>query len=113
MAQIVLVHGIAQEQKAADVLEERWLPALAGGVRTAGFPKFADLLWREREGPAATEARMAFYGHVFLTPDQQGVEAEDLSSYERKIADDLALRWLERAAARSTNQKDKAVAARS
>ena len=31
MATIVLVHGIAQEQKSADTLEEEWLPDLAGG----------------------------------------------------------------------------------
>ena len=37
MATIVLVHGIAQEQKSADTLEEEWLPDLAGGVRAAGF----------------------------------------------------------------------------
>jgi hypothetical protein len=38
MADIVLMHGIGQEQKVADILEEEWLPALAGGVRLAGFP---------------------------------------------------------------------------
>jgi hypothetical protein len=30
MAEIVLVHGIDQQQKSADVLESEWLPALAG-----------------------------------------------------------------------------------
>jgi hypothetical protein len=33
MAEIVLVHGIDQQQKSADKLESAWLPALAGGIR--------------------------------------------------------------------------------
>jgi hypothetical protein len=35
MADVVLIHGIDQQQKSADLLEKDWLPALAGGVRTA------------------------------------------------------------------------------
>ena len=66
MATIVLVHGIAQEQKSADTLEEEWLPDLAGGVRTAGFPEIADRLYRLRSGPDGIDARMAFYGDLFL-----------------------------------------------
>src|SRR5262245_5626810 len=112
MATIVLVHGIAQEQKAADVLEETWLPALAGGVRTAGFPQVADLLWRDRHSAKAVDARMAFYGDLFLHQDQQGVDSEELTGIEKKTADELALRWLERAAARAVNQKERVVAAR-
>ena len=77
MAAIVLVHGIAQEQYSADLLESKWLPALAGGVRTAGFPDIADKIWRA--GPGAIEARMAFYGHLFLRPGAQGLGAEELS----------------------------------
>ena len=57
MAQIVLVHGIAQEQRAADALENEWLPALAGGVRLAGYPNIADQLWRDRSGPGGIDAR--------------------------------------------------------
>ena len=37
MATIVFVHGIAQQQLPADSLEKDWIPALAGGVRKAGF----------------------------------------------------------------------------
>jgi hypothetical protein len=37
MADIVLVHGIAHELDSADTIEKEWVPALAGGVRTAGF----------------------------------------------------------------------------
>ena len=69
MATIVLVHGIAQEQKSADTLEEEWLPNLAGGVRTAGFPEIADRLYRLRSGPDGIDTRMAFYGDLFLKAD--------------------------------------------
>jgi hypothetical protein len=43
----VLVHGIAQEQRSADELEAKWLPALAGGLRIAGYPDLADGLWHK------------------------------------------------------------------
>jgi hypothetical protein len=66
MSRIVLIHGIAQEQEAADTLEEKWLPALAGGIRTGGFAEIADLVWRDRHNTNAIHARMAFYGHLFL-----------------------------------------------
>jgi hypothetical protein len=66
MATIVLVHGIDQQQTPADVLESQWLPALAGGVRLAGFPALADRLWRDSSGPRAIETRMAYYGQLFL-----------------------------------------------
>ena len=36
MAEIVLVHGIDQQQKTADKLESEWLPALSGGVHGSG-----------------------------------------------------------------------------
>ena len=72
MAVIVLVHGIDQQQKSADKLESEWLPALAGGVRTAGFPHIADRIWRAAGTPGGIETRMAFYGSLFLTPGQQG-----------------------------------------
>jgi hypothetical protein len=41
-----IVHGIDQQQKSADTLESEWLPALAGGIRNAGFPDVADQIWR-------------------------------------------------------------------
>ncbi|SDY37283.1 hypothetical protein SAMN05421504_105332 [Amycolatopsis xylanica] len=91
MARIVLVHGIAQEQKSADTLEAEWLPSLAGGVRTAGYPEVADRLWRDGPG----DARMAFYGDVFAKTDQQG-SADELDDEELAAA--LAAEWLARAA---------------
>src|SRR5437762_336624 len=55
MAAIVLVHGIAQEQRSADSLEKDWIPDLAGGIRKAGFSDLADRLGRDRLGPAGLE----------------------------------------------------------
>ena len=112
MATIVLVHGIAQEQKSADTLEEEWLPDLAGGVRTAGFPEIADRLYRFRSRPDGIDARMAFYGDLFLRGDQQGLEPEVLSRPEQALAEELALEWIARAASRSADEKSRRVASR-
>ncbi|HEX5144411.1 MAG TPA: hypothetical protein VFW21_11145, partial [Mycobacterium sp.] len=92
MATIVLVHGIAQEQRSADDLENEWLPALAGGVRNAGHPTLADRLWPPRPDIPRL-ARIAFYGNRFLTPDQQGVDTA-LSHQQLDTADEVALEWL-------------------
>ena len=63
MAQIVLVHGIAQEQHSADELEVVWGPSLRGGIRNAGYGALADRL-----GKNEFSVRMAFYGkHVHQT----------------------------------------------
>jgi pimeloyl-ACP methyl ester carboxylesterase len=91
MARIVLVHGIAQQQRSADDLEHEWLPSLAGGVRTAEHPDLADQLWPIE--PTDRWARMAFYGNLFLTPDQQG-HTSNLTNAQRDLADDIATEWL-------------------
>lgn len=100
MATIVLVHGIAQEQRSAADLEDEWLPSLAGGLENAGHTLLADRL---RNG--GFTVRMAFYGNIFLTPDHQGLEPELLTAGEQSIAEQLALDLL-RSAAHSSNQKD-------
>jgi len=110
MAMIVLVHGIAQEQKSADTLEEEWLPDLAGGVRTAGFPEIADRLYRLRAGPGGIDTRMAFYGDLFLRGDQQGLEPTELSQPERALAEQLAMEWTARAASTSADEKSRRAA---
>ena len=106
MATIVLVHGIAQEQKSADTLEEEWLPDLAGGVRTAGFPEIADRLYRLRSGPDGIDTRMAFYGDLFLRGDQQGLEPEELSRAEQALAEQLAMEWTARAASQVDRREE-------
>src|SRR5262249_45700125 len=112
MAVIVFVHGIAQEQLSADLLEKDWLPGLAGGVRTAGFPQVADRIWRD-SGSAHTnriEARMAFYGNLFLKPGQMGAGAEGILADEVPFAEALAQVWLERAADQARDERDRRTA---
>jgi len=112
MATIVLVHGIAQEQKSADTLEEEWLPNLAGGVRMAGFPQIADRLYRLRSGPAGIDTRMAFYGNLFLKGGQQGLEPEQLADPEQALAEELGREWMARGASRSADERTRRVASR-
>lgn len=98
------MHGIAQEQRSADVLESTWLPALAGGVRLAGRPDLADRIWREaRPG----DARMAFYGDLFLRADQQGGSANPQSAEQQALYDAMLAEVLANAAARSTDDRDR------
>ncbi|MEU0505274.1 hypothetical protein [Nocardia sp. NPDC005998] len=110
MAAIVLVHGIAQEQYGADLLEAQWLPALAAGVRAAGYGELADQLWRASR-PGALEVRMAFYGNAFLAPGAQGgsgpVDDEDGEFTER-----IAEAWLATAAGQAADQRDRLEAQR-
>jgi hypothetical protein len=112
MATIVLVHGIDQQQRSADALESEWIPALAGGVRLAGFPGVADGLWRDRSGPGAIETRMAFYGHLFLRPDVQGDDPGELTPAEQAFAEQLAEEWLRRAAEQASRPDVKQTASR-
>lgn len=107
MAEVVLVHGIAQEQKSADGLEAEWLPSLAGGVRVAGHPDLADRLWRTRD----IDVRMAFYGDIFLPQGTQGAAGE-LDESEREFAEQLASEWLRRAAEDASRESDRRTAER-
>ncbi|MFQ6392978.1 hypothetical protein ACLMAJ_05980 [Nocardia sp. KC 131] len=110
MAAIVLVHGIAQEQYAADVLESQWIPALAGGVRAAGHAELADRLWRGPL-PGSPEVRMAFYGNAFLDPGAQGGTAPINEEYS-ELAEQLATAWLATAAAHALDLRDQVEAQR-
>jgi hypothetical protein len=106
MPSIVLVHGIAQEQLGADTLESTWLPALASGVRTAGHPQLADLIWRAA-APGKISVRMAYYGDLFLTPGTMGVDSLNPASAEqRDLGEQLASEWLARAADRDVPEYD-------
>jgi hypothetical protein len=105
MAEIVLVHGIDQQQKSADMLESQWLPSLAGGVRAAGFADVADRIWRDASKPGSIETRMAFYGGLFLTPGQQGDDPREFSAEEATFAEALAIEWLKHVAERATKEK--------
>jgi hypothetical protein len=105
MAEIVLIHGIDQQQKSADRLESEWLPALASGVRMARFPDIADRICGDAGKAGSIETRMAFYGDLFLVPNQQGDDPGDFTPKEAELAEGLALEWLKHAADRATKEK--------
>ena len=116
LSTIVLVHGIAQEQLSADSLEAEWLPALAGGVRTAGHHELADRLWRDSR-PSGVTTRMAYYGDRFTDPDAQGSggralddTALDLAALD--LAERLSVEWLRTAAEYAADPRDRAEATR-
>ncbi|MEC3953786.1 hypothetical protein VMT65_12170 [Nocardia sp. CDC153] len=112
MAAIVLVHGIKQSQYSADQLEQKWLPALAGGVRIAGHPNLADRLWRGSR-PGDLETRMAFYGNLYLDPNAQGTTpGSDLDEQQQQLTDQLALAWLTAASERAADTGDRREATR-
>ncbi|MFM0003927.1 hypothetical protein PQR57_23240 [Paraburkholderia dipogonis] len=104
MAEIVLVHGIDQQQQTADSLENIWIPALAGGVRIAGFEDVADLI-ADQSGARRLKTKMAFYGNLFLKKDQQGDDPGEFSDAEAAFAEQLALEWLTNAANRAKDPK--------
>jgi len=116
MSTIVLVHGIAQEQLAADILESQWLPALAGGVRNHGEPMLADRLWRGA-APGDLTVRMAYYGYHFIDEGTQGAgggpnDLDDLDPVAIEIVEELATRWLHTAAERASDNRDRREASR-
>jgi hypothetical protein len=112
MAHVVFVHGIAHEQYSADLLEAEWTPALAGGVRNAGLTGVADRLWRAGPVAGGVEARMAFYGRLFLRSGQQGSGGAELTAEQAELAEPLAREWLRRAADRAPRESDREEARR-
>jgi hypothetical protein len=105
VAEIVLVHGIAQQQKSPDTLEAEYLPNLAGGTRLAGYPDLADQLWRNAR-PGGLSARVAFYGDLFHKTDQQGGGLE-LPPEAEEVASQLALDWARQIADHATRDADR------
>lgn len=106
MADIVLVHGIGQEQYGADRLEAEWIPDLASGVRATHRPgahAVADELTRSiPHTGSGLDVRMAFYGDLFVDHGVQGI-SDDLSTlndHQFLLADLLAKEWLGQAASR-------------
>ncbi len=104
MAAIVLIHGIAQEQREPAELENEWIPALAAGVEKAGFQE----LGAQIRGRSVSTA-MAYYGDLFRRHGAQGAgdddPIEDLLSVEMvDWVDRLGREWLERGATRSSDQ---------
>jgi pimeloyl-ACP methyl ester carboxylesterase len=103
MAEVVLIHGIAQEQEGPASLEAKWLPALSDGVRAAGYGSLADRIWGAPGRPGVVDARMAAYGDLFLTPGAQGSDndLDDLDPEALALAEGLAEEWLRRAVERN------------
>lgn len=111
MATIVLVHGIAQEQLAAAVLENDWLPALAGGVENSGNQDLADRIWRAG-ARGDVDVRMAYYGTAFLDTGAQGAAGVDLDTQPlpqdtEDLTEQLALTWLRAAADSARDPHDR------
>ncbi|MEU3891842.1 hypothetical protein [Streptomyces sp. NPDC029041] len=114
MAEIVLVHGIDHEQSVAGTLESEWLSALAHGLTKISREDLATSVWH-RGLPGAVDVRMAFYGDVFLSPEGEGLTAEEQQEIERRLIlrDEATSRYvLENAATRSTDPGQRAIAAR-
>ncbi|MEQ0565198.1 hypothetical protein ABJI51_39495 [Amycolatopsis sp. NEAU-NG30] len=105
MAEIVLVHGIGQQQKSPDTVESEYLPNLAGGIRLAGDPGLADRIWRNAR-PGDLSARVAFYGDLFRQADQQG-DQFDLPPEAAGIAAQLTLDWAQQIADHGTRETDR------
>jgi len=110
MATIVLVHGIAQEQNGAAVLESTWLPALADGVANHGNQQLADQIWRN--GTGDIDVRMAYYGKPFLDRRAQGdadvdLDTEPLPDDVEELTEQLAMAWLHAAAISADDPVDR------
>ncbi|WP_410870354.1 hypothetical protein [Nocardia sp. A7] len=110
MSEVVLVHGIAQEPYDAELLENKWIPAMAQALRLVGQQRLADQLWcDDRRG--VVETRMAFYGNAFLGAGAQGAAGPmDLTGAELDFAEQLAHEWLTAAAASAPDPGDRAQA---
>lgn len=79
MAQIVLIHGIGQQDSDVEEQEAAWLPSLVKGVLASGHPNAAAVGARmaaSTDQNCPSLARMAFYGDLFLPTDTQGEETQ-------------------------------------
>lgn len=104
MAQVVLVHGIAQQQTSGPTLEQAWVLALAGGLQKAGFAAEADRLRMGIGVADRIDTRMAYYGDLFIKPGAQSGDGitEVTSDDQAALMETLAYDWLQQAATRAT-----------
>lgn len=103
MARIVLVHGIGRTRENADSLQQAWTDAIATGVQAAGHADLAGQIRRD------LTARMAFYADLYLRPGAQGPGDDPTPD---PLLDELVLAWLEHAADRAEDARDRDEAAR-
>jgi hypothetical protein len=100
MAQIVLIHGIGQQDSTVEEQEAACLPSLVKGVLASGHPNAAAVAARVAASTGqtcASLARMAFYGDLFLPTDTQGEVAPAAPAAEA-LAEVLAAALLAHAA---------------
>jgi hypothetical protein len=96
VARVVLIHGIRQTFKGADLVAGEWVPALLSGIRLAGG---GGLL-------AAEDIEAVFYGDLFRPPGRPGdrhlgeddVEVLDATDVPDGLEAQLLLDWWREAA---------------
>ncbi|MFC2254452.1 hypothetical protein ACETRX_32860 [Labrys portucalensis] len=112
MGAIVLVHGIAQEQRGAEDIAAETVAALVSGIQNAS----QDMRSEERERLEAlaqrigkrdrdVEVTVAFYGSAFLQPRTDDVDV-------KRFKDELALAMMKRARDDSSRRRTQDIAAR-
>jgi hypothetical protein len=86
MARIVFVHGINHEQSGADLVLEKWLPALRSGMQIAAAK------WHIQPPtlPVADDVRVAFWGDLFrrrtaLSAELPPYDAQDLTTEDGEL----------------------------
>lgn len=111
VAEIVLVHGIGQEDRDPARLLEDWVAALVTGVEATGA--FADVVPALRTGRVSVG--LAYYGDLFRVRGAQGGDALDADDDElpddfAEWASQLGREWLQRAARRSSDEDSRRAA---
>lgn len=111
MSEVIFIHGIAQQQTAGPKVENDWILALSGGLEIAEFRATADRLRMPIGASERIEARMAYYGDLFVKPGAMGEgDDEPLTEAQEVLRDEIALEWLEQAAERARAPATKAIA---
>ena len=112
MAKIVLVHGIAQEQKGSELVATEAMPAIVSGIQNAAKglpshdrPRLEALAERIRKRDPEVDVAIAFYGDEFL-------KSRTTDDDEKRFMDDLAIAMMERARDDSSRELARTAAAR-
>ena len=107
MSEIVFIHGIANQQTAGPKAESDWMLALAGGLEIAGFQAVADRLRVPIGVARRIDARMAYYGDLFVRPGEKMGEGDDepLTAEQKILCEAIALEWLQNAAEQAKDPK--------
>jgi hypothetical protein len=111
VAEIVLVHGIGQENKDAARLLKDWVAALASGLEAAGAS--GDVASRVQTRQVSVT--VAYYGDLFRKGGTQGgdelsADGDELPAGFEELASQLGREWLRRAAMRSSDEDSRSAA---